>query len=128
MDIYEAQQEVRSVFRGGSIGQVVSGLIWFISAVLSTWVSNRYGIISLALGGIFIFPLTQLVLRMSSSRSSLRKENPLNGLAMEIAFIIPLSLPVIGAAALYNINWFYPAFMIVVGTHYVPFIFLYGMW
>jgi hypothetical protein len=47
---------------------------------------------------------------------------------MQVAFIVPLSLPVIGAAALYNINWFYPAFMIVVGGHYLPFIFLYGMW
>jgi hypothetical protein len=25
-------------------------------------------------------------------------------------------------------NWFYPAFMVVVGAHYLPFIFLYGMW
>ena len=24
--------------------------------------------------------------------------------------------------------WFYPAFMLVVGMHYMPFIFLYGMW
>jgi len=40
---------------------------------------------------------------------------------------VPLSLPVIGAASLYNINWFYPAFMLIVGVHYMPFIFLYGM-
>ncbi len=25
-------------------------------------------------------------------------------------------------------NWFYPAFMVVVGVHYLPFVFLYGMW
>lgn len=47
---------------------------------------------------------------------------------MQVAFIVPLSLPVIGAASLYNINWFYPAFMLIVGTHYMPFISLYGMW
>jgi hypothetical protein len=46
---------------------------------------------------------------------------------MQVAFIVPLSLPIIGASTLYNINWFYPAFMIVVGVHYMPFIFLYGM-
>ena len=49
-------------------------------------------------------------------------------LARQIAFIVPLSLPVIGAASLYNLAWFYPAFMIVLGTHYMPFMFLYGMW
>jgi hypothetical protein len=52
----------------------------------------------------------------------------MNQLAMQVAFIVPLSLPLIGAVSLYNINWFYPAFMLVVGTHYMPFIFLYGMW
>ena len=38
------------------------------------------------------------------------------------------SLPLIGAATLRNINWFYPAFMVILGVHYMPFIFLYGMW
>jgi hypothetical protein len=52
----------------------------------------------------------------------------MNQLGMQVAFIAPLSLPLIGAAALYNINWFYPAFMLILGTHYLPFIFLYGMW
>ncbi len=35
--------------------------------------------------------------------------------------------PLIYAAARYNPSWFYPAFMIVVGAHYLWFIFLYGM-
>jgi len=34
---------------------------------------------------------------------------------------------VVGAAAIYDINWFYPAFMVVMGAHYLPFSFLYGM-
>ena len=49
------------------------------------------------------------------------------GLAMQVAFVIPVSIPVIGAAALYNVDWFYPAFMVIVGAHYLPFVFLYGM-
>ncbi len=52
----------------------------------------------------------------------------MNALAMQVAFIAPLSMPLVGAAALYNINWFFPAFMIVIGVHYMPFVFLYGMW
>ena len=47
-------------------------------------------------------------------------------LAMQIAFTVPLSLPLIGAATLHRIDWFYPAFSIVVGAHYLPFTFLYG--
>ena len=128
MEIRDAQQEVRSVFLGGSIGQAVSGLLWLISAGLATWAGVNNGIIALVVGGIFIFPLTQLALKLLGRQAALQRKNPLNQLAMQIAFIVPLSLPVIAAAALYNLNWFYPAFMIVVGTHYLPFTFLYGMW
>lgn len=103
-------------------------MIWLLSAALGLWVSQRYAILVLVLAGMFIFPLTQLALRLLGRPSGLPKGHPLNQLATQVAFIVPLSLPVIGAATLYNINWFYPAFMLVVGTHYMPFIFLYGMW
>ncbi len=52
----------------------------------------------------------------------------MNALAMQVAFVLPLSLPLVFAATAYRQNWFYPAFMIALGAHYLPFIFLYGMW
>jgi hypothetical protein len=128
MDIKSAQQSVQSTFLRGSVGQKVSGLIWLVSAILGTWTSERSAIFFLMLVGMFIFPLTQLALRMLGRSSGLPKGHPMNQLAMQVAFIVSLCLPVIGAASLYNINWFYPAFMLIVGTHYMPFIFLYGMW
>ena len=127
MEIQTAQREVREVYLGGSVGQAVSGLIWLVSALLASLVSTRIAILTLAFGGALIFPLTQLSLKLMGRRASLGKANPLNSLAMQIAFIVPLCLPVIAGAALYRLNWFYPAFMIVIGTHYMPFIFLYGM-
>ena len=127
MEIADAQQEVRSVYKNGVVGQIVSGLIWLLSASLGTWLSVRSGVISLAVGGMFIFPLTQLGLRIQGGPTTLHTDNPLSGLAMQVAFIIPLTIPVIGAAALYNVNWFYPAFLVIVGAHYLPFVFLYGM-
>ncbi len=128
MEIRAAQQEVRTVYANGAIGQAVSGLIWLISAGLSTWVSPNNGIIALILGGVFIFPLTQLVLKLMGRRASLERDNPFHWLAMQVAFIVPLLIPVIWAATQGNANWFYPAFMIVVGAHYLPFMTLYGMW
>jgi len=50
----------------------------------------------------------------------------MNALAMQVAFVLPLSLPLVFAATAYRQNWFYPAFMIALGSHYLPFIFLYG--
>jgi len=52
----------------------------------------------------------------------------MNALGMQVAFVLPLSLPLVFAATAYRENWFYPAFMIALGAHYLPFIFMYGMW
>ena len=128
MEIRTAQEEVRAVYLNGAIGQAVSGLIWLISSALAARVNFNYGVIALFLGGIFIFPLTQLVLKLMRRRATLSRENPFSQLAMQVAFIIPLMIPVIWAAAQGNGRWFFPAFMIVVGAHYLPFMTLYGMW
>jgi uncharacterized protein DUF7010 len=128
MQVEEAQREVRTVYIGGFVGQLVSGGLWLLSAALSTWASPRQGILVLVVGGMFIFPLTMLGLRLAGRQATLSKENPMGGLAMQVAFTIPLTLPVLAGATMYRLDWFYPAFMIIVGAHYLPFIFLYGMW
>jgi len=127
MLIKEAQREMRATFLGGFAGQGVSGLVWLLSAALSTWVSPQAGIWTLVALGFFTFPLTQLALRAMGRRPSLSPENALNGLAMQVAFTLPLNLPLVAAATFYRLEWFYPAFMVALGTHYLPFVFLYGM-
>ncbi len=127
MDVAEAQREVRSTYLGGFVGQLVSGILWLTSAALTTWLSPGAGVISLVVGGIFIFPLTQLILLAIGRPASLSPANPLRELALEVAFLVPLLLPLVGAAAVHKTAWFYPAMMMVVGAHYLPFSFLYGM-
>jgi hypothetical protein len=127
VDISDAQRDVRSVFLGGFAGQLVSSLVWLISAVLATWQSPKTAILALVVGGFFIFPLTQLLLRLMGRPASLPKGHPMNALGMQIAFTLPFTLPLVAAATLYQLNWFYPALMIALGAHYLPFIFLYGM-
>lgn len=128
MDIATAQRDVRTAFLGGFAGQLVSGLIWLASAFAATWSSPKIAILVLVLGGIFIFPLTLLVLKVMGRPAGLPKNHPMNGLGLQVALIVPFTLPVVGGATLHHLNWFYPACMIVVGAHYLPFIFMYGMW
>jgi hypothetical protein len=128
VELKTAQQDIQTTFLRGAVGQTVSGLIWLTSAALGTWVGERPAIITLVIGGMFIFPLTQLGLRLLGHTSSLPAKHPMNALAMQVAFMVPLNMLLVAPAAWYNINWFYPAFMLIVGTHYLPFIFLYGMW
>lgn len=126
MQVLDAQRDMRQWFLGGFAGQLVSGLLWLLSAACATWAGHRAGILVLALGGMLIYPLTLGVLRLLG-RTGRRPGNPLDALAMQVAFTVPMGLPLVGAAALHHHDWFYPAFMIVVGAHYLPFVFLYGM-
>jgi hypothetical protein len=116
------------VFVGGFVGQTVSAALWLASAAFATWSSPRAGILVLVLGGMMIFPLTQLGLRLMGQRAALSRDNPMGQLAMQVAFTVPLNLLVVGGATLCRLNWFYPACMVVVGAHYLPFVHLYGMW
>jgi|SRR5262245_21921315 len=127
MTVEEGQREVRTVFLGGFPGTLVTAVLWLASAAAATWATTRLGILILVLGGAFIFPMMQLVLRAMGRRASLPQGHPFNALAMQIAFMVPLCIPVVAGATLYRLEWFYPAFMIVVGAHYLPFCFLYGL-
>jgi len=127
MDIQDAQREVRSVYIGGFWGQLVSSVIWLVSATLGTWVTPKASILTLVIGGFFVFPLTQMLLRLSGRRTSVNKENPFNSLGMQTAFVLPFSMLLLVPVGLYNLNWFFPALMVLLGAHYLPFATLYGM-
>jgi hypothetical protein len=124
--IAEPQRELRAAYRGGSVGQAVSGALWLISSALATWSTPRAAILTLALGGALIFPVTWLVLRLLKANTRLSPGNTLDQLATQIAFTVPLGLPIVAGATLLHLYWFYPAVMILVGAHYLPFAFLYG--
>jgi hypothetical protein len=68
-----------------------------------------------------------LLVRTVGSRAQLDRKNLLPQLGMQVAFVLPLSMPLLLPVSLYRLNLFYPALMILLGAHYVPFVFLYGM-
>jgi len=127
MLVQDAQREVRTVFVGGFWGQLVSSAVWLVSAALAVWVSPRAAIIGAVLGGFFIFPATQLLLRLSGGRSTLSSDNALWDLGWQVAFVLPLSMLLLVPVTAFRLNWFYPALMILLGAHYLPFAFMYGM-
>lgn len=127
MNVRDAQQEMRSAFLGGFAGQLVSGLIWLVASALSFLVAARLGMAVLFFGSMFTFPLTQGLLRLIGRPAKVSAKNGLWQLGSQIAFTVPLNFLLVGAATLYRETWFFPAAMIVVGAHYLPFITLYGM-
>ena len=63
MDIQDAQRESRSVYIGGFWGQLVSSIIWLVSAALGTWVSPKASILT---AGKLLPPLAALPTRTVS--------------------------------------------------------------
>jgi hypothetical protein len=47
--------------------------------------------------------------------------------AMQVVFVLPISMLLLVPVGLYRLNWFFPALMVLVGAHYLPFASLYGM-
>ncbi len=127
MNIPDSQREMRSAFLGGFAGQLVSGVIWLASAALAMWLSPRAGMAALFFGSMGIFPLTQLTVRLMGRPGKASPENGLWPLGSQLAFTVPINFLLVGAATLYREAWFFPAAMIVVGSHYLPFLTLYGM-
>jgi len=125
--ISKDQLEMRQAFLGGFAGQLVSGIIWIISSALSVLFLPTYGMLFLFFASMAIFPLTQLTLRIVGRSGKVSKENGLWTLGSQIAFIVPINFILVGAIIIYEPIWFYPAAMIVIGAHYIPFITLYGM-
>lgn len=127
MTIPEAQQEMRARYCGGFYGQLVSGILWLVSAGLGTWGTPRAAITSLVVSGFFIFAITELLVRIAGGAPSLSADNALRGLGMQTAFVLPFSMLLLFPVTLFRLNLFYPALMILLGAHYLPFVTLYGM-
>lgn len=126
MNIAEAQKEMRCHFAGGFYGQFISAVLWATSAFLALDASPAIAMGALAFGGFLIFPLTELATRIFRA-PALSKANELKGLGLQIAFVLPISMLLLVPVVRYNANLFYPALMILLGAHYIPFVFLYGM-
>ena len=127
MTISDAQGDVRRLYAGGFYGQLVSAAVWLSAAAAATWVSPGSAVVVLFLGGVLIFPLTWTVIRLHGRPASLPAGHPMAGLAIQIAFTVPVGLVVVIAMLGGRSELFFPASTVVVGAHYLPFVFLYGM-
>lgn len=126
MNISDAQREVRFRFQGGFYGQLVSGALWLSSGCLAVTVGVKSAIIALVFGGFLIFPATESLVRISGMKK-LTEANTLRYLGMQVAFVLAFSMLLLLPVTQYRTNLFYPAMMILLGAHYIPFVFLYGM-
>ena len=127
MTIAEAQADVRRIYRGGYTGPLVSAIVWAAANAVYFIVSPGAAMVALFFGGMLIFPLSAVILRLTTGAGMLPKGHPSTALAMQSAFTVPLGLLVAIALGSYAPLLFFPASLIIVGAHYLVFMTLYGM-
>lgn len=126
VSVRRAQSDVRTIYRGGQFGPLVSAVIWLAAALAGDLGSPGIGVAVLFFGGMGIFPLSSLMLKLTGGPSALPKGHPMIGLATQVALTVPLGLLVAVLLWTQRAEWFFPAALVIVGAHYLPFVHLYG--
>lgn len=119
--------ELRKTYLAATPHTFVTAFIWIASGLVGQFASKSVAILMFIVLCSFIFPLGEVFRRIFKAPNVMSKENKLGQLFTLLAFTIPMSYPLIYLACRNNIDFFFPAFTILVGAHYLPFIYGYGM-
>jgi hypothetical protein len=119
--------EYRRCHRGGAVYLAVEAVLWLLAATLAALGYRSIAVVLLLFGGVFIHPVSSVLTR-TFGFPKLPESNRLPVLSTFVALTIPLGIPLIFMATVgNNPNLFFPAFAVLVGAHFLPFIYIYGM-
>ncbi len=119
-------KEIRQSYLGGFSILLIEGFFWILAGILWNFVSFKIGILIIIISGTFFYPISQLF-QIILKQPKIRKENPLNLLFTQIGLIIPFSFPLIFLLTKEDVNLFFPALSIIVGAHFLPFVYAYKL-
>ena len=123
----QAQTDMCIGYANGSIGIIVSGFIWLISAFISYQYSPKQAIWTLLIGGIFIHPVGMLLSKVIGLSGTHTKGNPLGNLAMEGTIFMIMCLPLAFGLSLQHAEWFFQGMLLIIGGRYLTFASIYGL-
>ncbi|MBB2483645.1 hypothetical protein H5407_00235 [Mitsuaria sp. WAJ17] len=123
----EAQRDMRLSYLSGAPGMLASALAWLVAGFFALRASPSSAVLALFAGGMFIHPVGVLLCKAMGRPGQHAKENPLGALALENTGWLLLCLPIAYAVAQYNMLWFFPAMLFVIGGRYLTFHTLFGL-
>jgi hypothetical protein len=123
----QAQTDMRKGYANGSIGIIVSGTIWLISAATSYIYSPTQAIWVLFIGGMFIYPVGVLLSKVMGVTGAHTKGNLLGNLAMEGTIFMLMCLPLAFVLSLQQPEWFFQSMLLIIGGRYLTFASIYGL-
>lgn len=125
--LVQAQTDMCRGYANGSIGVMVSGLMWLISAFVTYQYSANKAVWALLIGGMLIHPVSVLLYKIIGLRGTHAKGNPLGNLGMEGTLFMIMCLPIAFGLSLQHTEWFFQAMLLIIGGRYLTFSSLYGI-
>lgn len=119
-------KEIRQSYLGGAPILLMEGFFWILAGFIWDAISFKMGFFVMIISGILFYPLGQL-LQIILKRPKISKDNPLKLLFTQISLTIPFVFPLILLTANGDYNLFFPALTIIIGAHFLPFIYAYQM-
>ena len=117
---------MRKAYANGSVGIIVSGLVWLLSAIVAYQFSAQQGVWTLVIGGMFIFPLSVLLSKAIGLSGTHIKGNPLGNLAMEGTIFMLMCIPLALGLSWQHKEWFFQGMLLIIGGRYLTFASIYG--
>lgn len=127
MNVSEAQYEFRRGYMSGAPGVLASSLCWFAAAFTAWRISPEQSVWVLFIGGMLIYPVGLVIAKVLGASASASKTNPLAQLAIASTFWMIFALPLAYAISVQQLDWFFPAMLLIIGGRYLTFATLYGM-
>ncbi|MCF6219863.1 MAG: hypothetical protein L3J65_02005 [Robiginitomaculum sp.] len=122
----DAQSSMRHNYINGGPGVFISGLVWLIAAIVTTFIGFNGGIIAFFIGGMLIHPVSALVENKMKQEAAV----PDKGLIRLSLLTLPLLFGGLFLAYILSVQnqaLFYPVMAIVIGLRYVAFQRIYGL-
>ena len=126
MTIADAQREMRSAYYGGAPGMLTSAAVWLIAAMVATVITPERAIWTLFIGGMFIHPVSVLIVKVMGQSGKHSASNPLGSLASATTFWMILMMPLAYFVSRLHIEWFFPAMLSIIGGRYLTFATIFG--
>ena len=125
--LVQAQKDMCRGYANGSIGIIVSGFMWLISATVTYQYSAKQAIWTLLIGGMLIHPVSVLLYKIIGLSGNHTKGNPLGNLGMEGTIFMIMCLPIAFGLSLQHSEWFFQGMLLIIGGRYLTFSSIYGI-
>ncbi|TDR20714.1 DUF7010 family protein [Marinicella litoralis] len=127
MKFEDAQKDMNFSYYGGGTGVLVSGIVWSLAGLVALLHTEVASMLTLFIGGMFIFPAGMLIAKMLKRPGKHLPQNPLGKLAIESTLILFVGLFLAYCVARLKIEWFYPIMLLTIGVRYLVFNTLYQL-